>query len=120
MFTDVKTSITALTDKKGQAVGRGLRPNNIAGQFVIQVSVSYLGETARTTITQTNAAPAGGKPGSSAKYVLIGILVAGAAAGAAVAGKGGGSKSVVSSAPTPTAPPGTVVTPGTGTFGPPQ
>lgn len=99
-FANGARSLTVLTDSKGQAVAKGLRVNDAAGKFQIQVEASYLGLTAAATITQTNAvitaAAAGGVSGK-----LIGILAAvggAAAVGIVVATRGGGSGGT----PTPT------------------
>ena len=115
MFAAGLTSLTAMTDATGQAVGRGLRPNNLAGQFQIRVTTSYQGETATATVTQTNAEPV--QAGGSSKTILIVALLGGAAAaGAAVALSKGKSSS--SGTPTPTST-GAVITPGAPIFGHP-
>ncbi|HLY16596.1 MAG TPA: hypothetical protein VKR61_05200 [Bryobacteraceae bacterium] len=110
-FADGKNVLTVMTDDKGLAVGKGLRPNNAAGQFQIRVTVSYQGQAATANITQTNAEPAQG--GGSTKTILIIALLGGAAAaGAAVAlGKG-------KSSPPPQQP--VVISPGNPSFGPPR
>ena len=102
-------TLTMQTDEKGQATGRGLRPNTTIGQFEIRVIASQGTLTARAAITQTNAAPAAAKGGSS-KALLILIIVAGAVGGGAAAALGGKKSSSPASAPTE-AP--TTVTPGT-------
>jgi len=100
------------TDENGVAVGRGLKPNNVVGQFKIRVVASYQGATARTEITQTNAAP--GKGGGNSKTIWIIALVAGGgAAAAAVALTHGGGSSAATN-------PGAVITPGSSTFNPPH
>jgi hypothetical protein len=109
-------TLTMQTDEKGQATGRGLRPNNAIGQFEIRVIASQGTLTARATITQTNAAPAAAKGGSS-KALLLLIIIAGAAGGGAAAALGGKKSS--SPASTPTEAP-TVVTPGTPVIGAPH
>jgi hypothetical protein len=111
MFADGRSSFTTMTDANGQAVGRGLRPNNLAGQFQIRVTASYQGEPATAIVTQTNAEPvqAGG---SSKKILIVALLGGAAAAGAALAlSKGKGSSTA---APATT---GAVITPGAPTFG---
>jgi hypothetical protein len=114
-FADGKTLITVMSDKDGQAVGHGLRPNGSAGQFQIRVTTSLEGQAATTNISQTNAEPAAGK--GSSKTILIVALVGGAAAaGAAVAlGKGKSSSSTTTTTNT-----GAVISPGSPTFGPPK
>src|SRR5580700_10985036 len=42
-FLDGGLSLTTQTDSQGKAVGRGLRPNAIAGQFRIRVTASWKG-----------------------------------------------------------------------------
>jgi hypothetical protein len=113
-FADGKNSLTVMTDADGRAVGRGLRPNNSAGQFQIHVTASFQGQAAVANVIQTNATPA---QGGSSKTLLIVLLVAGAAAGvgaAAALGKGGSSSST-----TPPTNTGVVITPGSPSFGHP-
>jgi hypothetical protein len=118
-FANGARSATLLTDNNGQAVARGLRPNNVNGQYEIRVNASHQGRTASATITQTNAIAAGAAAaagaGISAKVLLTIVAVAAAAtAGGVVAatrgddnGNGGGI------APT-------VIVPGTPSVGGPQ
>jgi hypothetical protein len=110
------TTLTMQTDEKGQATGRGLRPNAGVGQFEIRVIVSLGPLTDRIIITQTNAAPAVVKGGSS-KTLLILIIVAGAVGGGAAAALAGKKSSSPGSTPTE-AP--TTVTPGTPVLGGPH
>jgi len=113
-FAEGQASLTVMTDDKGMAVGRGLRPNGSAGQFQIRVATSFQGQAATANISQTNAEPAQG--GGSSKAILIVALVGGAAAaGAAVALSKGKS-----SASTPPNNPGVVINPGNPSFGPPR
>lgn len=106
----------------GVATVRGLRANNVAGDFHIRVTASDSGDTVTTQIDQSNVAPAQG--GSQAKKIIIIGAIAGAVAGGALAASRGGSKTATaapapgSSTPTPT--PGAVITPGTPSFGPPR
>jgi len=120
-FADGARMLNIQTDAKGQAVGRGLKPNATAGRFLIRVNVSYHGQTASTTIAQINAIPAGAaKSGGNGKKFLIIALIGGAAAGGLAAAMGGksGSSSGVSSPVTNT--PGTVLSPGSPTIQPPH
>jgi hypothetical protein len=115
-FADGHTSFTVMTDKDGQAVGHGLRPNGSAGQFQIRVTTSLQGQVATASISQTNAEPAQG--GMSSKTLLILALVGGAAAaGAAIALKGKSSSSTGTVTPPVS---GAVISPGSPSFGPPQ
>lgn len=117
-FANGARSLTVLTDDKGQAAARGLRPNNINGQYQVRVNASYRGQTTNTTINQTNALAVGAAVagGISAKLIAILAVVGGAAvAGGVVAatrGGGGGNN-------TPVIPP-VVLTPGTPTVGAPR
>lgn len=113
-FADGKTSLTVMTDEKGEAVGHGLRPNSSAGQFQIRVTTSFQGQAATANLSQTNAEPAQG--GISSKTILIVALAGGAAAvGAAVLSKGKSSGSQP-----PPANPGAIISPGNPVFGPPR
>src|ERR1017187_7572941 len=114
-FGDSGSSLTLTADDRGEAVARGLRANRIAGTFQIRVSASSGGLTAAASITQTNVDP--GPHASSHKVALLAILGGAAAAGAAVAFRGGKAKSVPA-APSPS-PTTTIVTPGTPVFGGP-
>lgn len=120
VFPNGSRTLTVMTDEKGRAVARGLRPNNVAGEMRIRVTASHQGQTAGATITQTNvlagaaAAAAGG--GLAAKWIaVIAVAAAAAAVGGAVAAtRDGGTTSA-----TTTRPP-TTITPGAGTVGPPR
>lgn len=114
-FTGGKTVVTVMTDDKGVATGRGLRPNGSAGQFQIRVTVSYQGHAATTVIMQTNAEPAQG--GGSSKTMIILLLIGGAAAGGAALALGKGKSSSSITPPTNT---GVVISPGNPSFGPPR
>ncbi|MEK7403794.1 MAG: hypothetical protein AAB225_01675 [Acidobacteriota bacterium] len=118
-FLDRANSLTVSTDEKGVAVGRGLRPNNVAGEFQIRVVASFQGQTASVAITQTNAP--GAKRGGGGKAVAIVALIAGAGAGAAFAARGSAKSPPAGPTPTPPTPsPGTTFAPGTPIFGPPR
>jgi hypothetical protein len=119
MFTDDSRMLTTMTDEKGRAAGRGLRPNNLVGQYQIRINASYGGQTAHATMVQTNAAPAAvASKGSSKKFLWI-ALVGAAAAGGAVAAMGKSSSSG-SSTSFPSTASGAVITPGSPSFGPPH
>ncbi len=119
VFSNGSNNITILTDSKGQAVVRGIKPNQVAGKAEIKVTATKEGFRSATTIlSQTNAvaAVAGGISAG-----MIGLIVAaGAAAGIGIAlgakgggGGGGGGGGVTASRPT-------VLSPGTPTVGPPR
>lgn len=114
--------VTLTTGDDGVAAARGLKPNNVAGEFQIRVTASYRGVTARALITQNNAAPSApvAKKGSGKTIAILAILGGGAAGAAvALAGKGGSTASATPAPPAPAPRPPTTITPGGGTFGPP-
>ena len=112
-FGEAAGSLTLTTDDRGEVVARGLHANRISGPFQIRVSASKYGQTASVSIAQMNVDP--GVHGSSRKIALIAILGGVAAGGAAVALRGGKTKS----APLPPAAT-TIVLPGVPVFGGPQ
>ena len=115
-------SLTTQTDARGMAVGVGLRPNQIAGQFRIRATASSRGATAAATLTQTNAEPVSA---SSSKKIAIVALIAAGVAGGILAGAIGGASSAAAAGPTgaTTAPPVVIpgsITAGVPSFGPPR
>ncbi len=80
-FANGSKLFTAVTDSNGR-VAATLRPNNVPGQFKIDVSASHQGKTAKATINQTNAV-VGAAAGAAGISALKIALIAGAAAGAA-------------------------------------
>ncbi len=76
--------LTVITGSDGRAVGKDFRPNDVVGDYKIQVSVSSGDQVATTTVSQSNAISAEPvtpkRSGMSSKK--IGLIVA---AGAAVA-----------------------------------
>ncbi len=122
-FAGGSHSLTVMTDAQGRAVARGLRPNNVQGQYQIHVNASYNGQTASTNINQSNAVAAAGAGAAAAAGISAKLVVAivAAAAAAAVGGLyasgaigGGGSSNPASTIPVVT------ISPGTGTVGPPR
>jgi hypothetical protein len=115
-FANGAKTLTMVTDNKGQAVARGLRPNGIKGQFQIRVNASYQGRTASANISQTNAvlsaSGAAAHGGISGKLIAV-LAVAGAAAA------GGAYWATHSGSGTP-APVTTTIAAGAGTVGPPR
>ena len=113
--------VTVITARDGLASARGLRPNNVEGQFQIRVTASYRSLVARASITQTNAeAPGRGMKRSGAKWMaVVAILGGGVAAGAALALTGRARAALGAAVPTPApapAPPAATITPGGGSF----
>ncbi len=88
-FAGSGLSITVPTDARGVAVGRGMRPNGLPGQFRIRVTTTVRGSPASATIAQTNAEPVV-KSGHTKLYIILGA-VAGAAIGGVALAAGGGS-----------------------------
>ena len=116
-FLDGGLSLTTQTDSQGRAVGRGLRPNSIAGQFRIRVTALWHGSQAAATLVQTNAEPAV-KSGHSKTIVIVAIIAGAVAGGAAVAARGG--KSSPADSATAATVPGGSISPGAPSFGPPH
>ena len=109
-FAGSGLSITVPTDSRGVAVGRGMRPNGLPGQFRIRVTTTVRGAPASATIAQTNAEPVV-KSGHTKLYVILGAVAGAAIGGIALAAggsePGGGttggtaaSGSIISGAPT--------------------
>jgi len=126
-FAGGSHTLTVMTDAQGRAVARGLRPNNVQGQYQIHVNASSGGQTASVTITQSNAliaAGAGAAAGAAISTKLIVIIAVAAAAavggglyatGAIGGGGGNGTGSTVGSGTSLV-----TINPGTGTVGPPR
>jgi hypothetical protein len=113
-FANGSQSLTITTDAQGRAVARGLRPNNVNGQYEIRVNASSEGRTASTTIHQTNAlAAAVAAGGLSAKLIAILAIAGGAAAAGAIIATRGGNGGGGGATPT-------VIVPGSPTVGGPQ
>jgi hypothetical protein len=119
-FANGAQTMTATTNAQGQATATGLQANNAAGEFQIHVTASHEGQTASTTISQTNLAAAAGA--SAGKVAAILAIVGGAAAGAAVAltRKDESPTPVTQPTQPPTAPPTATITPGAPTVGAPR
>jgi hypothetical protein len=94
--------LTVTTDANGQAVARGIKANNVSGQYQITVTASSGTVSATATISQSNiaAAAAGGAAAGaaiSAKLIVVLVIVGAAAAGGAAYAvtRGGNSSSTV-------------------------
>jgi hypothetical protein len=120
-FQSSGLSLTIDTGPDGRAAAHGLRPNALPGQFRIRVAVSYQGQAANTTLTQTNAEPVV-KSKSSKTIVILAVIGAAVAGGAAAAASHGGSSN--SSTPptgnTGGSSSGAVIVAGSPGFGPPH
>ena len=98
-FSNGTRTASASTDAQGIAVSSGFRPNNIAGDFQINVEASYRGQKTTATINQTNLVVA--KTGGAGKWIAILGVAAGVGVAAAVAGgKSGGGTSTPPVTPT--------------------
>jgi hypothetical protein len=109
-------TLTVMTNSQGLAVGRGLKPNGVQGQYQINVNASYRGQTASTSITQSNALAVAGAAGGAAisgKLLALLLVAGGAAAAGAVIATRGGSSSSPSAVPT-------TITAGAGSVGAPS
>ena len=113
VFADGTKSLIVHTDTKGQAVARGLKPNQTSGQFKVRVDVTHQGVTTSSAVTQSNVVGAAAAAGGiSAKLITILAIVGGAAAAGVAVAAGGGNGSTPTQSPT-------TLTPGRATFGPP-
>jgi hypothetical protein len=119
-FGDAGQSLTVQTDARGMAVGRGLVPNRVEGQFRIRVTASRRGEAGSATITQTNAEPA--VKSARNKWIAIAAVVGGAAIGGVVIATHGGNAATTAAAAggTTGSTGGSAIVPGTPSFGPPR
>jgi hypothetical protein len=116
-FGDSGLSLTIQTDAQGMAVGRGLRPNRIAGQFRIRATTSWHNQAASASLTETNAEPLA--QSHTSRTIAIVVIAAAAVAGGAAAASHGGKSSAATNAGAATAPPATI-TAGAPSFGPPN
>ena len=123
VFANGAKTLTMVSDNQGQAVARGFRPNGLKGQYQIRVNASHQGQTASTSINQTNAvlaasgAATAGAAGVSGKLIVVLVAVgAAAAAGGAYYATHNGSGTPAAIATTP----GTTVAAGAGSVGPPR
>ena len=114
VFAGGEMSLTATAGDDGMVTARGLRPNRTPGAFEIRVTASAGGETVTAAVRQVNvtSAESGGPP--SRRYLWLAVI-GGAALGGVVAATRGGSPGQTAAAP-----PGTTVTPGIPSFGPPR
>lgn len=116
-FSNGELKLSTVTDSNGKAVAKGFQPNNVAGEFQIQVVVTVSGRIAKATIHQQNAkSPNSGDNNHSSspakpihavpvKWILI---LGGAAAGgaaAAIIATSGSNPTVISAGPPTVGPP---------------
>lgn len=114
IFSNGTTTLTTNTDMHGRAAANGIRFHPQTGSFDIRVTASYQGETATTTITETNvsgSSSGGGFSFGTKAWVILGISAGLAVTAAILATR--------SKSSTP-GPPPVVITAGTPTVGAPQ
>ncbi len=114
--TDGGLSLTVESDSRGIAAGRGLRPNDVAGQFRIRVNTAWHGAPAAINLSQINAEPVVHNSHTKAIVILVAIVAA-AGGGAALAASGHSSNSP--STPPSTSASGSIIS-GTPVIGPPH
>lgn len=104
-FTGDTQLLTVLTDNGGRAVASAYRPNGTTGDYKIQVTANYGGQTATTSISQSNQAPpvTAAKSRSNKKVLLIVAAAAAVAVGAGAGLAGGHGSNSSSSSSTGTA-----------------
>jgi hypothetical protein len=120
-FANGAKTLTMVSDNQGQAVARGFRPNGLKGQYQIRVNASHQGQTASTSINQTNAVVAASGvatagAGVSGKLIVVLAVVAAAAAGGAYYATHSGSGTPAAAV----TPAGTTIAAGAGSAGPPR
>jgi hypothetical protein len=105
-FTNALTTFSVTTGADGKATALGFKPNNVGGQYQIQVSASFGSLTTVAVINETNvvAASNGVAQRASSRAIPLKVLVIGGAilAGgitAAVLATGGHSDTVTAGAP---------------------
>ena len=122
-FAGGSHTLTVMTDSQGRAIARGLRPNNVKGQFQIHVTASSNGQTANANISQSNAVVAGAATAAAGISTKVIVIIAAAAAAAVVGGLyasgaiGGGNNNGATIAAGATL---VTIAPGSGTVGPPR
>jgi hypothetical protein len=117
-FGDSGLSLTVQTDNRGMAVGRGLIPNRIEGQFRIRATASWRGESANATLSQTNAEATA--TSSKGKWIAIAAAIGGAAVGGLVLATRGGSSDTPGGATGGAGSSTGTIVPGSPSFGPPR
>jgi len=110
VFSNGLTTFQTTTGADGRAAAQGLKPNNVTGQFQIQVSATYGNLSSVAVINQTNTGK--GSPQSHASHglsvkviTIVGVIAGGAVATGVLLSQNGGHS--------------TTITPGTPTVGAP-
>lgn len=88
-FSNGSRSLTIVTDRRGLAIARGLKTNDVPGKLQIYVTASFRGQRAHAFINQTIEGEPGAKPPTTEvktskssntwKWVLLGVAAAGGA-----------------------------------------
>jgi len=94
VFPNGANTFSTVTDANGRAVARGIRVNQIEGDWEMRVNVSHQGQTASATIRMRNAAlvTAGVSTGKLLAILgIVGAAVGGIVAATQIGGNGGGS-----------------------------
>jgi hypothetical protein len=112
-FADRSTKMIATSDGDGYAIASGLRPNNIAGPFVIQIEAAHGDGSATASVTQFNMNVESARGGSGKWIALLAVIGAAGAGGAVYALRSGGSGPQTVATPIS-------LTPGSSTVGPPR
>jgi hypothetical protein len=95
-------SFSTITDEEGRALGLLYHPNSIEGSYTILVRAEFLGQSAMTSIRQSNVLVKKSKASNKRKFVIAAVAGAGAAIAASALGGGGSSSTAARPATTPT------------------
>lgn len=103
-FVNGSRIATIVTDANGRAAAGVIQPNAASGSMQINVTASYQGQTASSSITQTNSAAAASGGVSATTIGIIAGVAAAAGIGLAVGLKGGDKSPGTSPVVTPPVP----------------
>lgn len=96
--------ISTVTDAKGRAAARGLKPNGQAGQYNIQVRANFQQSFGQIVVSQSNiVATAAAISGLTAALIVVGVAAAAGTAYAVTRDNGSGRSSVGVNPGTPSA-----------------
>ena len=102
-FKDAGKMLSVKTNEEGIAVARQFVPNDIVGDFKIQVEASNQGQVGSALISQSNVIVGGAAAAGGISGALLAVIIGGAVAGAVIAVKAatGGDKETASQPSTP-------------------
>ena len=100
-FPDGAKALEITTNNSGYATARNIRPNNIPGQYAIQVEAQHEGKTATASVTHFNMTVERSKGGSGKWVAILGIVGAAAAGGTVAALRNSNGNSQPVAAPLP-------------------